>query len=305
MRSDINAENIEKVIEKLKYSSNKMTKILTSELQKRGLAHNQSNISIIPEYTLNPEETQKQEKNTRNTLNARIVMLEHLAKEFKTNPAFQGEQGKENQTRVILHIQNVATTSSDVWRTTQMLQKKYGINIQEEIAGILNATTETQFKLKPETIEQIEKEDFDVSYDNKALIEQVKKAVNVPVKTKIKNQILKLKNQIFRRKTRMLLPERTDSERQGKIVPPNDEKLREEEYQIEGVWDLKKPDVYSKNIKDSSNPKSNSWELTEEKKKEIAEKNLKIAEKYHQEQLKGNNQNKDYYSIKRNQESRE
>ena len=43
----------------------------------------------------------------------------------------------------------------------------------------------------------------------------------------------------------------------------------------------------------------------EEKKKEIAEKNLKIAEKYHQEQLKGNNQNKDYYSIKRNQESRE
>ena len=274
MRSDINAENIEKVIEKLKYSSNKMTKILTSELQKRGLAHNQSNISIIPEYTLNPEETQKQEKNTRNTLNARIVMLEHLAKEFKTNPAFQGEQGKENQ-------------------------------IQEEIAGILNATTETQFKLKPETLEQIEKEDFDVSYDNKALIEQVKKAVNVPVKTRIKNQILKLKNQIFRRKTRMLLPERTDSERQGKIVPPNDEKLREEEYQIEGVWDLKKPDVYSKNIKDSSNPKSNSWELTEEKKKEIAEENLKIAEKYHQEQLKGNNQNKDYYSIKRNQESRE
>ena len=68
MRSDINAENIEKVIEKLKYSSNKMTKILTSELQKRGLAHNQSNISIIPEYTLNPEETQKQEKNTKNDL---------------------------------------------------------------------------------------------------------------------------------------------------------------------------------------------------------------------------------------------
>ena len=29
MRSNINSENIEEVIEKLKYSSNKMTKILT------------------------------------------------------------------------------------------------------------------------------------------------------------------------------------------------------------------------------------------------------------------------------------
>lgn len=281
MRSNINSENIEEVIEKLKYSSNKMTKILTSELQKNGLMNNKHRISIIPEYFLNPQEMQKKEKNTRNTLNARIIMLEHLAEEFKENPIFQGEEGKENQKKVLLYIQNVATEPSDVWRTAQMLQKRYKIDIQEDIAKMLNANSETEFKLKPETLEQIESEDYNLSYDNGQLIEQVKKAIKTPIKIKIKNKILKLKNKIFGRKKQELLPEGTKSKEEGKIQPIFSDEIKKEYIENkEGIWDLEQASTEQR----KSEVGLNSWELSEEMKHEIEQKNIKIAEKFSQKQ---------------------
>lgn len=294
MSNDINEENIEDVVENLKYRSNKMTQILVSELKMRGLPDYRPSVSIVPGFApISPEETQRKEKNTRNTLNARIVMLEKLSKELKSNPIFHGDEGKKNQKNAIAYLQLIATEPEGIWRAVEEMQKKYGIDMREQVAGILNSTEEINFSLKPETIEKIEKEDFDVSFDNQESIELMKNAVNVPVKTKIKNQFLKLKNKIFKSQPQMLLLGDGEIKKEGQISP-RPKKIDREEYSkmIEGVWDARPVDDVYQHINDSTNKenkaKSSWWKVGEEEMKRIREGDKIIAQKYSQEKLREN-----------------
>lgn len=261
-----------------------MTQILMSELEKRGLYNYQFNINTDG-FILNSREICEREKFIRDQLNARITILENLSNEFKTNPIFQGDKGRDNQNKALTLVK-VGTSDPDLTRyTAEKFNKNYGIDMREQLEAIFSSTNETFFTLKPETIERIEKEDFDSSYDNQELIELIKKAVNSSFKDKIVNRISKLKSKIFGYKQR-LLPEGTKNNEA--IRPKNYGNLSQEEYEksTEDVRDLQL-DSYSF-IFPRENPYTNPppfWELDKETQKRIRKAQKELAEKYRKNEL--------------------
>ena len=210
----ITPQNIEKQVEQLKYSSNKMTQILLDELNAGGLEYytpSMKSFEGFKDYT--PIEAKMKVNNSRMSLNSKILMLEQLSQEAKTNPAFQGENANKNWSKAVLYITNLTSSPNEITSTLKLLKEQFGIDMGEKIEDVLNNNPEINFELKPETVEQIEKDDFSTSYDNTVILENLKKAMNVPFLTKIKNSIMGLKNKLFSRKKQLLLPSGENVER--------------------------------------------------------------------------------------------
>lgn len=266
-----------------------MTQILMSELANRGLYNHQFNITVNG-FTTNSEEIDRREKSIRDQLNAKIAILENLSKEFKTNPIFQGDAGKENQNNA-LRLLKFGTSDPSLTRyTAEKFNKNYGIDMREQLESILNSTNETFFPLKSETIERIQKEDFDSYYDNQELIQLTKEAVNPSFKDKIVNLISKFKNKIFGHKQN-LLPEGQFTKNTKAIRPKNYDNLSQEQYEksIEGVIDLQ-PNPYSV-LSPRENPYTNPtplWELDKAKQKIIRHEQKELAKKYRKNVLERN-----------------
>lgn len=266
-----------------------MTQILYSELRNKGNSNFKPAIEVIEgfgEYL--PNQVSAIQANERNTLNARIAMLERLSKEFKENRAFQGENGSKNKKIAILYIQNMANSTRDIKYIESRFKERFGIDLEENVSEYLDSKTEKEFKLKPETLDKIEKDDFSTSYE-KNNAEMMKKALNIPLKTKIKNKIKKIKRKIFKKKEEQLLLPVGTMDIKGKIRPAKAFlSYKEYEEATRGVYDVPQADDPYLNLASKRNVKEPSWKLSQNEKAAIQNANINIAQKYVKEQ----NQNK-------------
>ena len=282
---DINENNIDQVIEDLKYSSNKMTQILQTELEVRGNKNLNPALNLRKGFGVySSKEVQKIQADQRNTLNARIAILERLSKEFKENSAFKGENKEIDKKKILLYVQKYALSQKDIVSMNEILKNRWKLDLSDTIEEYLNVTNEKKFELKPETIAKIEKEDFSTSYDKKN-IELMKMAVKPKLKTRLKNSILKLKSKIFNRKPQFSLPAGLDIE--GKVRPERPITTKEEYEEVtNGVDDVvKSSDPYLK-VKTEKQP---SWVISPETKEVINKANKRFAEKYAKNKIKNKN----------------
>ncbi len=259
------------VVENLKYSSNKITKILCEELANKGIKNYKPSLELVQGFgPYSPKEISNMQTDQRNILNARIAILERLSKEFKNNEVFKGESGEKNKRRVMLYIQKFTTTTRDIYYIQNKLKEQYNIDLSYIADEYIKPGIEKEFELKPETIEKIEKEDFSSYYD-KNNIEMMKKALTPSMRTRLKNGLLKMKGKIFKRKKQLALPEGADLT--GKIRP--EKKMR----------------LYGENI-DIENEKEKQlwWVLSSDEKETIEKANIYFAEKH--KSINGNGKKK-------------
>ena len=271
-------DNINEITESLKFSSNKLTQILEAEL------HNWGDRKLKPAFKYkngfsfivrSPKETQNIQKDQRNTLNAKIAILDRLSKEFKENPIFQGENGEKRQKRILLYVQKFAFSTKDIVYMNNIFKEKLNLDLSDTFAEFINSSHEKQFELKPETIRKIEQEDFNTSYDRNA-VELMKQALNPPLKTRLKYTFLKMKGKIFKRKPQLYLPSTLDSD--GRVRP----KLYADEEPIQAG-------IKHKNSREVQQ----SWTLTQSDREAIQKANVTFAKKYEKEQNYMTNDNRD------------
>ena len=280
IESDIN-----NLTESLKYSSNKLTRILMTELSNRGNMklkpsfHYLNGISFI---VRSPEKTDKIQREERNTLNAKIAILDRVSNEFKENPIFQGEDGKEKQKKVLLYIRKFAYSTKDIIYMNNIFKKRLNLDLSDTFAEFINSKYEKHFELKPETIEKIEREDFCTSYDENDT-ELMKRALKPSFKTRIKNSFLKVRGKIFKHKSKLLLTEAIDI---GDKIRPIYYVEKEEE---------KKKENYLEN---ENAAQRQSWSLNSSDREAIQKANEMFAKKYENEQRRNNIDSKDNKNIK-------
>ena len=242
-------------VENLKYSSNKITQILCEELENKGIKNYKPSLELVQGFEpYSPKEISNMQKEQRNILNARIAILERLSKEFETNEAFKGENGDKNKKMVMLYIKEL-----------------YNIDLSNIAKEYIEPGVEKEFELKPETVKQIEEEDFSSHYD-KENIEMMKKALMPSMKTRLKNSFLRIRGMFFKRKSQLLLPEGTDL--RGKIRP--EKKMR----------------LYGENDDIENEEKEQPWWVLSSDEKETIEKaNIYFAEKHKSINGNGKEQN--------------
>ena len=224
-----------------------------------------------------PEETDKIQQEERNTLNAKIAILDRVSKEFKENPIFQGEDGKEKQKKVLLYIRKFAYSTKDIIYMNNIFKKRLNLDLSDTFAEFINSKYEKHFELKPETIEKIEREDFCTSYDEND-VELMKRALKSSFKTRIKNGFLKVRGKIFKHKSKLLLTEAMDI---GDKIRPIYYVEKEEE---------KKKENYQENEKVAQRQ---SWSLNQSDREAIQKANEMFAKKYGNEQRRNNIDSKD------------
>ena len=256
-------DNINEITESLKFSSNKLTQILESEL------HNWGDRKLKPAFRYrsgfsfivrSPKETENIQRDQRNTLNAKIAILDRLSKEFKENPIFQGEKGEKRQRKILLYVQKFAFSTKDIVYMNNIFKEKLDLDLSDTFEEFINSRNEKRFELKPETIKEIEQEDFSTAYD-KNDIELMKQALHPPLKTRLKNTFAKVKGKLFKHKAQLFLPEALDIE--GKVRPAS----------------------YVAREKAQRNSQSQqSWTLTQSDKEAIQKANAAFARKYEKEQ---------------------
>lgn len=282
---EINDKNIDEVVESLKYSSNKMTQILQSELENKGNNKLKPGLNLVNGFGMySPEKVQNIQEDQRNTLNARIEILDKMSKEFKKNSAFRGVKGESDKKIILLYIQKYALSQKDIVSMNRILKERWNINIDDIVEKNINSKDEKKFKLKPETIEKIIKDDFSTSYDD-SNITLMEKAANPTLKTRLKNSFLKLKNKLFKRKSQFLLQPGLNVD--GKVRPERPITTKEEYDEIsKGVDDMvQSSDPYlgiDKNTK-------KSWVISQSSKEAINKANIRFAEKYAKNKIKNKN----------------
>lgn len=248
-------------VENLKYSSNKITQILCEELENKGIKDYKPSLELVQGFgPYSPKEISNMQKDQRNILNARIAILERLSKEFETNEAFKGENGEKNKKMVMLYIQKFATKTRDIYYIQSKFKELYNIDLSDIAKEYIEPGTEKEFKLKPETLKEIEEEDFSSHYD-KENIEMMKKALRPSMKTRLKNSFLKVKGKIFKHKQQMLLPEGTDLT--GKIRPEKKMRLYGEDDEVA-----------------ERKEKQPGWVLGSNEKETVEKANIYFAEKH-------------------------
>lgn len=259
-------------VENLKYSSNKITQILCEELENKGIKNYKPSLELVQGFgPYSPKEISNMQKEQRNILNARIAILERLSKEFETNEAFKGENGDKNKKMVMLYIQKFTTKTRDIYYIQNKFKKLYNIDLSNIAKEYIEPGVEKEFELKPETVKQIEEEDFSSHYD-KENIEMMKKALMPSMKTRLKNSFLRIRGMFFKRKSQLLLPEGTDL--RGKIRP--EKKMR----------------LYGENDDIENEEKEQPWWVLSSDEKETIEKaNIYFAEKHKSINGNGKEQN--------------
>lgn len=249
------------VVENLKYSSNKITKILCDELANKGIKGYKPSLELVQGFgPYSPREISNMQTDQRNILNARIAILERLSKEFQNNEAFKGENGEKNKKMVMLYVQKFATKTRDIYYIQNKFKELYNIDLSDIAEEYIKPGIEKEFELKPETIEKIEKEDFSSYYD-KNNIEMMKKALTPSMKTKLKIGLLKMKGKIFKQKKQLALPESVNLK--GKVRP--EEKMRLYKDFDESI---------------SEDKKQPGWILSSDEKETIEKANIYFAEKH-------------------------
>ena len=148
-------------VENLKYSSNKITQILCEELENKGIKNYKPSLELVQGFgPYSPKEISNMQKEQRNILNARIAILERLSKEFETNEAFKGKNGDKNKKMVMLYIQKFTTKTRDIYYIQNKFKELYNIDLSNIAKEYIEPGVEKEFELKPETVKQIEEEDF-------------------------------------------------------------------------------------------------------------------------------------------------